>query len=30
VSANGHASGANDMEELVRVITDQVMATLAR
>ncbi len=25
---NGHAGGANDMEELVRLVTDQVMAAL--
>jgi hypothetical protein len=28
-SENGHAAPTNDMEELVRAITDQVMATLA-
>jgi L-fuculose-phosphate aldolase len=28
-SANGHAVPANDMEKLVRIVTDQVMAALA-
>ena len=28
-SANGHAAPANDLEDLVRTITDQVMASLA-
>jgi L-fuculose-phosphate aldolase len=27
-SSNGHAASANDMEELVRLVTDQVMAAL--
>jgi len=27
-SRNGHAAGANDMDELVRLVTDQVMAAL--
>jgi hypothetical protein len=26
--ANGHPSGANDLEELVHLVTDQVMAAL--
>ena len=26
---NGHAAGVKDMDELVRIVTDQVMATLA-
>jgi L-fuculose-phosphate aldolase len=29
-SANGHTAGSNDMEELVRLVTDQVMAALAK
>ncbi len=28
-SSNGHAAPANDMEKLVRIVTDQVMAALA-